>query len=72
MTFVSASFSFTILDSFWVTLGGAMLLKCSKSQSELMSPFLVQLSFFYDFGFTFEPRSEAYRHFSASLVNVSF
>ena len=37
-----------------------------------MSPFLVRLPFFYDFGFTFEPGSEAYRHFSESFAYVFF
>ena len=69
--FVFASFSSAILDSFRVTLEGEMLLKCSKL-SELMSSFLVQLSFVYDFGSTFEPGLEAYRHFFESFAYAFF
>ena len=37
-----------------------------------MSPCLVQLSFFYDFGSTFEHGSEAYRYFFQSFAYVFF
>ena len=72
MMFVFALFSFTILDSFWITLGGEMLLKCNKLHSELMSPFFGSIVVFYGFGFTFEPGSEAFRHFSESFAYVFF
>ena len=37
-----------------------------------MSPFFVQLSFVDDSGSTFEPGSEAYRHFSESFALYFF
>ena len=70
--FVFASFSFTIIDAFLVTFGGHMLLRCSKYESELMSPFLVQVSFIDDSGSTCEASLGAYGQLFVSLVHAFF
>ena len=60
------------LTGFGSPLGRQMLLKVCKRQSELMSPFFVQLLFFYDSGFRFESIWVPFRVICVCFVSYLF